>query len=85
MKGATVPGKSMPCASPQAATTPSCCVCAHALTSVWLPTESMTPAQRSFCSGLPGWESVLRSMISAAPSFLRYWASATLPVEATTL
>ena len=68
---ATVAGKSMPCASPQAATAPSAFVCAQALTSVWLPTESTTPAQRSFCSGLPGCESAARSMSSFAPSDCR--------------
>jgi hypothetical protein len=68
MKGATVTGKSMPCARPHAATTPSVFVCAQTLASVWLPTESTAPAQRSFCSGLPAWFSVLRSTISAAPS-----------------
>ena len=71
MKGATVTGKSIPWASPQAATTPSETVCAHALASVWLPTESMTLPQRYFCSGLPASESILRSMISAAPSARR--------------
>src|SRR6185437_1773607 len=68
MKGATVAGKSMPCARPHAATAPSAIVCAHAFASVWLPTESTTAAQRSFCRGLPGWDSVARSTISFAPS-----------------
>src|SRR5260221_604151 len=71
MKGATVTGKSIPCAKPQAVTTPSSMVCAHALASVWLPTASTTPAQRCFCRGLPGWESSARSMTSAAPSDCR--------------
>ena len=36
-------GRSMPCASPQAVTDPVGIVCAQALASVWLPTESTTP------------------------------------------
>ncbi|MNW02609.1 hypothetical protein D3C71_1984220 [compost metagenome] len=71
MNGATDAGKSMPWARPQAATVPLALVLAQALAKVWLPTESMTAAQRSLASGLPGSESVARSMISLAPNCLR--------------
>ncbi|MNT66568.1 hypothetical protein D3C72_2046410 [compost metagenome] len=74
----------MPWARPQAATVPSDLVLAQALASVWLPTESMTAAQRSLAKGLPGSDKVARSMISLAPSCLRYSCSDRRPVEATT-
>ena len=71
MKGATELGKSMPCAKPQAVTTPPYFVLAQALARVWLPTVSTTPAQRSLASGLPGALSSARAMMSAAPSWRR--------------
>ena len=53
MNGATLPGRSMPPASPQAATAPPYLVIDSRLASVVEPTESMPPAQRSLASGLP--------------------------------
>ena len=54
MNGATVVGKSMPPASPQAAIAPSDFIIESALASVLEPTESMPPAQRSLASGRTG-------------------------------
>ena len=54
MKGATVAGKSMPCARPHAATTPRYRVCAQALASVWLPTVSTTRGPALLLKGLAG-------------------------------
>lgn len=71
MKGATLAGKSNPCAMPHAATAPSALIPAQTLASVWLPTESIAAIHRSFCSGLPGCDNCDRSMISAAPRLLR--------------
>ena len=71
MKGATLDGKSMPWARPQAVTTPPYFVLAQALARVWLPTVSTTPAQRSLASGLPGADNSARSITSAAPSWRR--------------
>ena len=71
MNGATVAGKSIPCARPHAATMPSYFVEAHTLTSVCEPTVSTAAAHRSVCSGLPGCESEARSMTSRAPSSRR--------------
>jgi hypothetical protein len=53
---------------PHAATAPFHFVCAQALASVWLPTVSTTPGQRSLCSGLPADASSARSIVRAAPS-----------------
>ena len=71
MNGATEVGRSMPCASPQAATAPSALVMASTLASVVDPTASIPAAQRSLPSGLPGFDSSARSRISAAPSPFR--------------
>ncbi|MNV92679.1 hypothetical protein D3C71_1872990 [compost metagenome] len=71
MNGATDAGKSMPWASPQAATAPRYCMAAQTLAKVWLPTESTAPAQRSLARGLPGSDRLARSMISLAPRRLR--------------
>ena len=57
---------------------------AQAFASVCDPTVSTTPAQRSFCNGLPGADKVARSITSDAPSDFRYSASAAFPVDATT-
>ena len=54
MNGATLPGRSMPPASPQAATAPPYFVIDSRLASVVEPTESMPPAQRSLASGFGG-------------------------------
>ena len=54
MKGATVVGRSMPCARPQAATVPSGFICEITLASVTEPTESMQAAQRDLASGFTG-------------------------------
>ncbi len=75
----------MPPARPQAATAPRYLVVAQALASVWLPTVSTTPAQRSLPIGLPGADSSLRSMTSAAPNAFKCSASAGRPVDATTV
>src|ERR1051325_10526288 len=53
MNGATLPGRSMPPARPQAAMAPPYFVIDNALASVAEPTESMPPAQRSLASGPP--------------------------------
>ena len=71
MKGATLPGRSIPAARPQAATTPPYLVMERTLASVAEPTESTAAAQRSLASGLGGPLSSARSMISFAPSPLR--------------
>ena len=71
MKGNTVAGRSMPWASPHAATTPRYFVWAITLARVWLPTESIAPAQSSCPIGAPGADRVARSTTSAAPSAVR--------------
>jgi hypothetical protein len=71
MNGATEAGKSIPPASPQAATAPPWRVIDSTLASVVEPTESMPPAHRSWPSGLAAPASSLRSMISPAPRPLR--------------
>ena len=53
MNGATEVGKSIPPASPQAATAPPYRVIDSTLASVVEPTASMPPAQRSLLSGRP--------------------------------
>jgi acrylyl-CoA reductase (NADPH) len=68
---ATLPGKSMPPASPHAATAQPYFVAAHAFASVCEPTVSTTPAQRARARGLPGAESVARSITSLPPSRIR--------------
>ena len=68
INGATEPGKSIPCARPHAVTTPPYFNEAQILAKVWLPTESIAAAKRSFCSGLPGFESSSRLITFAAPS-----------------
>ena len=65
--GATEVGKSIPPASPQAATAPPYRVIDSTLASVVEPTESTPPAQRSLASGRAGPLSSLRSIISLAP------------------
>ena len=85
MKGATVVGRSMPCARPQAATVPSGFICEITLASVTDPTESMQPAQRDLASGFTGVLNSLRSTTPAAPRLLRKGSSDTRPVEAITL
>ena len=70
INGATEVGKSMPPASPQAATAPPYRVIDSTLASVVEPTVSMPPAKRSFANGLAGPASSLRSMMSAAPKRL---------------
>jgi len=62
INGATEVGKSMPPASPQAATAPPQRVIETTLASVVEPTASMPPAQRPFPSGFAGPASSLRSM-----------------------
>jgi hypothetical protein len=41
------------------------------LASVWLPTESTTAAQRSFCNGLPGAASSARSITVSGAELLQ--------------
>ena len=75
----------MPPARPQAATQPFGWVWAITLARVWEPTVSTAPDHRARCNGRGfGSESSARSMISAAPSAVRYPASAGRPVEAIT-
>jgi len=70
INGATVAGKSIPCAKPQAVTTPPYLIDAHTFARVWLPTESIAPANCSLASGLPGAENSSRDKTRFAPSFL---------------
>src|SRR4029078_3212470 len=67
MNGMTVPGRSEPCAKPQAATAPSYLICDSTFASVRLPTESTAPDQRSLPNRLPVLESSRASIISSAP------------------
>ena len=84
MNGATDPGRSMPPASPHAATAPPERVIDSTLASVVEPTESTAAAQRSLASGFGAPLNVARSMISSAPSSVRYSVSCNRPVEAIT-
>jgi hypothetical protein len=68
INGATEVGKSMPPASPQAATVPPQRVIESTLASVVERTASMPPTKRPFPSGFVG---ALRSMISVAPKLFR--------------
>ena len=71
MNGATDDGRSIPAASPQAATAPPYLVIDRTFESVVDPTLSIPPAHRSFASGLAGPDNSLRSITSAAPMSLR--------------
>ena len=52
---------------------------------MWLPTVSTTPAQRSFCNGLPASLNSARSNTVTAPSCCRNCSSDDFPVAAATL
>ena len=84
MNGITVRRKSAPWASPQAATAPFQRVCAQALASVWLPTVSTTPAQRSLLQRLAGRGQFGAVEMLAAPSDAQVFGLLRAPVDATT-
>ncbi len=71
MNGATLVGRSIPPASPHAATAPWYDVAAITFASVLEPTLSTPPAHLSFASGRGSPESSARGMISVAPSPFR--------------
>ena len=71
VNGATDAGRSMPCASPHAATHPFSWVIDSTLASVWLPTASTAPAHRILPSARAGPDSSSRGTIVVAPSMCR--------------